>query len=55
MLVEHTPYKAAACMLAHPNNTICFVGYCDPDTPGGELLNTQGEDFSLASLIMYVL
>jgi Cft2 family RNA processing exonuclease len=39
MMVEHTPsYKIAASLLPHPNNGLCFVGYCDPDTPGGQLL-----------------
>ena len=28
-------------MLPHQQNGICFVGYCDPDTPGGRLLKTQ--------------
>ncbi len=41
MLVEHTPsYKAAAAALEHPHNTVCFVGYCDPETPGGHLQAT---------------
>src|SRR5262249_11856973 len=31
--------------------SICFVGYCDPDTPGGALLKTnQGEDFVFKTL-----
>lgn len=39
MMVEHTPsYKIAASLLPHSNNGLCFVGYCDPDTPGGQLL-----------------
>lgn len=39
MMVEHTPsYNIAASLLPHPNNGFCFVGYCDPDTPGGKLL-----------------
>ncbi len=39
MMVEHTPsYKLAASLLPHSQNGICFVGYCDPDTPGGKLL-----------------
>ncbi|CAI8267813.1 MAG: Ribonuclease [Opitutia bacterium UBA7350] len=39
MMVQHTPsYKAAACLLPHPKNGLCFVGYNDPDTPGGQLL-----------------
>lgn len=39
MMVEHTPsYKIAASLLPHAQNGLCFVGYCDPDTPGGKLL-----------------
>jgi Cft2 family RNA processing exonuclease len=39
MMVEHTPsYKIAASLLPHARNGICFVGYCDPETPGGKLL-----------------
>ncbi len=42
MMVEHTPsYKIAASLLPHPANGICFVGYCDPDTPGGQLLEEK--------------
>ncbi|MGB0408719.1 MAG: MBL fold metallo-hydrolase [Opitutales bacterium] len=45
MMVEHTPsYKIAASLLPHPKNGICFVGYCDPDTPGGQLLASGGEE-----------
>ncbi len=47
MMVENTPsYALAAGMLGHARNTIGFVGYCDPETPGGELLATKpGETF----------
>jgi Cft2 family RNA processing exonuclease len=47
MLVENTPsYALASGLLGHHKNTIGFVGYCDPDTPGGALLATKpGEDF----------
>jgi len=47
MLVENTPsYRAAAALLGEHQNTICFVGYCDPDTPGGKLLKVrQGDKF----------
>jgi Cft2 family RNA processing exonuclease len=39
MLVERTPsYALASGLLGHAHNTIGFVGYCDPDTPGGKLL-----------------
>jgi Cft2 family RNA processing exonuclease len=41
MLVERTPsYALASGLLGHARNTIGFVGYCDPDTPGGKLLAT---------------
>lgn len=47
MLVERTPsYQLAATILASTRNSICFVGYCDPSTPGGKLLDTKpGETF----------
>jgi Cft2 family RNA processing exonuclease len=39
MLVENTPsYRHAAAMIENPRNALLFVGYCDPDTPGGKLL-----------------
>lgn len=45
MMVEHTPsYKVAASLLPHPDNGLCFVGYCDPDTPGGQLLSNRHEE-----------
>jgi len=44
MMVEHTPsYKIAASLLPHASNGVCFVGYCDPDSPGGKLLEAQNE------------
>ena len=47
MMVERTPsYMFASGFLGHARNTIAFVGYCDPDTPGGQLLATKpGDDF----------
>lgn len=47
MMVENTPsYVLATGLLAHARNTIGFVGYCDPDTPGGRLLAAKpGDDF----------
>ena len=47
MLVERTPsYTLASGLLGHARNTIGFVGYCDPDTPGGQLLQAKtGDDF----------
>lgn len=42
MMVQHTPsYKVAASLLPHADNGLCFVGYCDIDTPGGKLLAEQ--------------
>ena len=47
MLVERTPsYTLASGLLGHARNTIGFVGYCDPETPGGELLaSAPGDTF----------
>jgi Cft2 family RNA processing exonuclease len=52
MLVENTPsYNVGACLIHNGKNTICFVGYCDPDTPGGKLLRTQpNEEFLFEGL-----
>ncbi|QYY34862.1 MBL fold metallo-hydrolase [Ruficoccus sp. ZRK36] len=52
MLVENTPsYAIAASLLGSPHNALCFVGYCDPDTPGGKLLQTpQDESFVFETL-----
>ncbi len=45
MLVENTPsYTLASGLLGHARNTIGFVGYCDPDTPGGALLAAKTGD-----------
>lgn len=52
MMVEHTPsYHYAAAILNEPSCTIAFVGYCDPDTPGGKLLATpHGDSFLFETL-----
>lgn len=52
MLVERTPsYMIASTLLAHTRNSVCFVGYCDPDTPGGKLLDTTpGSTFVFEAL-----
>lgn len=52
MLVENTPsYTLASGLLGHARNTIGFVGYCDPDTPGGKLLVSHpGDDFIFETL-----
>ena len=45
MLVERTPsYTLASGLVGHARNTIGFVGYCDPDTPGGKLLAAKHGD-----------
>lgn len=45
MMVERTPsYTLASGLLGHARNTIGFVGYCDPDTPGGQLLAAHPGD-----------
>lgn len=52
MVVENTPsYIVASCLAGHARNTIAFVGYADPDTPGGKLLAApHGEKFLFATL-----
>lgn len=47
MVVENTPsYILASGLVGHARNTIGFVGFCDPDTPGGRLLAAKpGDDF----------
>jgi Cft2 family RNA processing exonuclease len=54
MMVQHTPsWRVAASLLPFNENTICFVGYCDPDTPGGKLQRTKpGEKFLFDHLNM---
>jgi Cft2 family RNA processing exonuclease len=45
MMVENTPsYTLASGLVSHARNTIGFVGYCDPDTPGGKLLLAKPGD-----------
>ena len=45
MLVERTPsYVLASGLVGNAGNTIGFVGYCDPDTPGGRLLASKTGD-----------
>ena len=47
MLVEHTPsYRMASGIFHDPKNRVQFIGYCDPDTPGGEILTMKtGEEY----------
>lgn len=45
MLVENTPsYRVASGLLGNERNAICYVGYCDPDTPGGKMLGSNAGD-----------
>lgn len=42
MIVPNTAsYMAAASLLSDPKSTICFVGYCDPDSQGGAILAAE--------------
>jgi len=52
MLVEKTPaWRVAANILDHEENAVFFVGYCDPDTPGGELIGmARGGEFKFKGL-----
>lgn len=52
MLIENTPsYLLASLMLGNNKNSIVFVGYCDPTTPGGKLQSTPyGENFFFKDL-----
>lgn len=51
MIVENTPsYTLASCLLGNRMNSICFVGYADPDTPGGQLQAAKaGDEFLFAA------
>ncbi len=45
MIVENTPsYVLASCLAGSAKHSICFVGYCDPDTVGGHLLAAHHGD-----------
>jgi Cft2 family RNA processing exonuclease len=45
MVVANTPsYVLASCLAGNAKHSICFVGYCDPDTPGGQLLAANNGD-----------
>jgi Cft2 family RNA processing exonuclease len=52
MLVEKTPaWRIAANVLDHKENAVFFVGYCDPETPGGELIGmAPGGEFKFTGL-----
>lgn len=45
MVVANTPsYLLASCLVGNARHSLCFVGYCDPDTPGGHLLAAKNGD-----------
>ena len=56
MLIENTPsYLLSSLMLGNNKNSIVFVGYCDPSTPGGKLQSTSyGKEFLFKDLNMKV-
>lgn len=54
MMVEQTPsYALAASILQDPKSLIAFSGYCDPDTPGGKLLQTKPKESMLFQAYSY--
>ena len=52
MLVEKTPaWRLAANLLDHEDCAVLFAGYCDPDSPGGQLIATPpGGEFEFKGL-----
>jgi Cft2 family RNA processing exonuclease len=52
MMVANTPaYNVCAKLLGQARHAVCFLGYCDPDSPGGQLLAARhGERFLFAEL-----
>ncbi|MCC5808002.1 MAG: MBL fold metallo-hydrolase [Opitutales bacterium] len=52
MMVAKTPsYNACASLLGNESNAVAFVGYCDPETPGGKLLaSPAGAPFPFDSI-----
>ncbi|MEI6107314.1 MAG: MBL fold metallo-hydrolase [Opitutae bacterium] len=52
MMVEKTAsYLLASCLAGSAKHSICFVGYCDPDTPGGHLQAAKsGQEFLFAGV-----
>lgn len=54
MVVEKTPsYAIAASIFSNPSSSILFVGYCDSDTPGGEILSLNHGDKYLFEALDY--
>lgn len=54
MLVENTPsYGMAASLIGHAANAVCFVGYSDPETPGGRLLAARKGDMFVFDALQF--
>ncbi len=54
MVVANTPsYRLAAAMIGTPANSVFFVGYCDPDAPGYQILNAKPDDAILFEALDY--
>lgn len=54
MVVANTPsYRLSAAMIEESANTICFVGYCDPDAPGYQILSAKPGDSVLFETLDY--
>ena len=50
-MVENTPSYVLATSSRKGRNSILFVGYCDPSTPGGQLLEAKpGEPFEFSEI-----
>jgi Cft2 family RNA processing exonuclease len=55
MMVENTPSdRMAASLVQDHQNAVCFVGYCDPETPGGKLLQVESGGTFLFDALDYV-
>lgn len=52
MMVENTPsYAVAAMLLNDPRSALCYVGYCDPETPGGVIQRLEpGAEYRFEAL-----
>jgi predicted metal-dependent RNase len=54
MMVANTPsYRLAAAMIPEPSNSVCFVGYCDPDAFGHKILSAKPGDSILFEALDY--
>jgi Cft2 family RNA processing exonuclease len=54
MVVENTAsYAIAASLAGNAKNSLCFVGYCDPETAGGRILAAEKGDELLFAAANY--